>query len=262
MRRPIRAPGDADGRQRIALVMTADPIAIIVSGAWKTDHPPGAHVPVAAVDRVGEEAVLDVLAQRIEELLRIDAGQVDAATFQAVQHLILLLRRELGEALAARHAAAAPVAAVLIERLKGGAIGLRGCVGGLRALLLHALDEGAPLIEAFRAAVRSRKLAVEKDDAARLLASRSVRIRGDDPIGEGLDGWKLLGHEELPRPGLDPRRWRGRIGPPRQLPLDDAGARRGRADERESCSGQYIAPSDTTHDAPGIGGMILCQRHS
>ena len=66
---PIRPSHDADGRKRIALVMAVDPVAIIVARAWKADHAPGAHVAIAAVDRIGEKTLLRVLQQQFEERL-------------------------------------------------------------------------------------------------------------------------------------------------------------------------------------------------
>ena len=61
VRRPFRPAGHADWRQRIRLVMSADPIEIIVAGAGIADHLPGGHIAVAAIDRIGKEAHLHVL---------------------------------------------------------------------------------------------------------------------------------------------------------------------------------------------------------
>src|SRR4051812_9783984 len=66
---PIRASKHARGWQRITLVVTIDPVAIIVTGAGEADHFPGDHVPISAVDRVGKEASLDVLNDLLEEIL-------------------------------------------------------------------------------------------------------------------------------------------------------------------------------------------------
>ena len=51
---------DADRRQRDALIVPVDPVAIVVMRARKTDHLPRRHVLVAAIDRVGKKAILRV----------------------------------------------------------------------------------------------------------------------------------------------------------------------------------------------------------
>src|ERR1700756_2043572 len=56
--RPVRMIVDADNRQSDALVVTVDPIAIIVMRARKSDHLPGGQIFVAAVDRIGKKTVL------------------------------------------------------------------------------------------------------------------------------------------------------------------------------------------------------------
>lgn len=62
---------------------------------------------------------------------------------------------------------------------------------------------------------------------------------------------QLLGREELPRPGLDPRWRRSVVGPPRKLAFDDTRSRCSSNDERERRSGQDIAPSNAAaHDTP------------
>ena len=52
-----------------ALIVPVDPVAIIVMRAGKADHLPRRHVLVAAIDRVGEKAVLGVLEDELEEIL-------------------------------------------------------------------------------------------------------------------------------------------------------------------------------------------------
>src|SRR5690242_4354690 len=54
---PIGSAGDADRRQREALVVALDPVAIVVAGARKPQHLPADHVAVAAIERIGEEAL-------------------------------------------------------------------------------------------------------------------------------------------------------------------------------------------------------------
>ena len=47
--------------------MALDIVAVVVARAGEADHLPGHHVPVSAVDRVGEEAFHRVAQQLIEE---------------------------------------------------------------------------------------------------------------------------------------------------------------------------------------------------
>src|SRR6185437_9133285 len=88
MREPIGPAGDTDGRQREALVVALDPVAIVVAGAGKADHFPADHVAVAAIDRIGEEALLRVVQYVLEESLRAGAVELDRAFLEAGQHLI------------------------------------------------------------------------------------------------------------------------------------------------------------------------------
>lgn len=104
---PIGATGDTDRRIGVAFVVTLDPVAIVVTNAGKTDHLPAGHVAIAAVDRIGEESFGHVLQQCAKKALRFDAVEFDVAGFEALQRIVLLLGRELIEALAAASAASA-----------------------------------------------------------------------------------------------------------------------------------------------------------
>src|SRR5690348_7018430 len=134
--RPVRMAGDADRRQCHALVVTLDPLAIIVVRAGKADHLPADHVLVAAIDRIGEESVLGVLEQRLEEVVAIRALELERLVFQSLDDLVLVVVGELGKRLAAELLAASPV-----ERGERLSIVLRGSRRGLVALLLGALLE-------------------------------------------------------------------------------------------------------------------------
>src|SRR5580704_5340999 len=98
--------GNADGRQRDTLIVTADPVAVIVVRAWKADHLPRGHVFVATVDRVGKETVPRVRENKREEALGVEAIQLEGAVFETRNDLILLVVGEIGEASAAIFAAA------------------------------------------------------------------------------------------------------------------------------------------------------------
>src|ERR1700752_5114305 len=72
---PIPPSHEADGRMWVALVMTLNPGAILVTGAGIADHSPRAHVTIAAVNRVGEKSLVHVCQQLFEERLPVDAVQ-------------------------------------------------------------------------------------------------------------------------------------------------------------------------------------------
>src|SRR5271166_5801841 len=57
---PLRPSHKADGRTGVALVMTLDPVAVIVTSAGIADHALRAHVAIAAVNRVGEKSLVHV----------------------------------------------------------------------------------------------------------------------------------------------------------------------------------------------------------
>src|SRR5215831_13386964 len=118
-RRPFRAAGQADRWQRKALIVTVDPVEIVVSRTWEADHLPRDHIAVAAVNRIGEETRLDVLEHRVEEALPVGALELDLSAFEAVQNFILVRVGELGECFGA-----VVCAAVAIERRKPGAVSL------------------------------------------------------------------------------------------------------------------------------------------
>src|SRR5689334_21623900 len=81
-RRPFRTAGESDRRQRKALVMAIDPVEIVVARAREADHFPRAHVAVAAVQRVGEEALLDILDRLLEEFLAVGSIELHAAALE------------------------------------------------------------------------------------------------------------------------------------------------------------------------------------
>src|SRR6185437_1800216 len=97
---PVRpAAADRDRRQREALVIPPDPVAVIIARAGKADHLPGAHAAIPAIDRVGEEAVLCVLDQHLEEAAAARPLELQLAGFDPVDELVLVRPRKLVEAL-------------------------------------------------------------------------------------------------------------------------------------------------------------------
>src|ERR1051326_5381409 len=149
--------GDADRRRRKALVVPLDPVAIIVAGAGKADPFPGRHVLVAAVDRVGEEAVLRVLEDELEELGAVAAGELDRAVLEPGDDVVLVLVGGLGERLAAEFFPA--IGGARAERL---AIMLRRRERHLLAVLLAALVERPARVLALVAAGRAGELAIDE----------------------------------------------------------------------------------------------------
>src|SRR5579872_6033544 len=84
--RPLRTPGYADRRQRVAFVVAAHPVPIVIARAGKSDHLPRAHVAVAAVDRVRKEALLHILQDLLEEGLPIDSVECERSGFQPAEN--------------------------------------------------------------------------------------------------------------------------------------------------------------------------------
>src|SRR5712672_3179916 len=70
-RRPVRSARDADGWKRKALVVTVDPVEIVVARPGIPDHPPPDHLAIAAIDRVGKEALLNVRDHLQEERVAV-----------------------------------------------------------------------------------------------------------------------------------------------------------------------------------------------
>src|SRR5271155_2311690 len=87
---PFRAAFKADRRQRETLIVFVDPFPVVVTRAGKSDHAPADHVLVAAVDGIGEEALLHVLHDLLEKGFAIDAAERDRALLEAVEKRVLV----------------------------------------------------------------------------------------------------------------------------------------------------------------------------
>src|SRR5580700_5439320 len=127
--RPIAAPQDRYGRQRVGLIVFADVVAIVVTRARKADELPSRHVTVAAIDRIGEEAFHRVGQDGLEEVLAAAVLELDVAGLKAIQHLILLRGIERRKAFAGERRLA-----VFVERRERDAIALLGQDRRLKAL--------------------------------------------------------------------------------------------------------------------------------
>src|SRR5690348_7871342 len=78
-RRPARPAVKADRRQRKRFVVLGDPGPVVVARPGEADQLPADHVAVAAVDRVGEEALDSVLLHHREEGVALDFVELSGA---------------------------------------------------------------------------------------------------------------------------------------------------------------------------------------
>src|ERR1700688_1802636 len=141
--------------------MPVDPVEIVVAGAGVADHLPGGHVAVATVDRIREEARLDVLDRQRKERLSVDAVQLEIALFEILQDLVFPVVREICEAFSpfARLAGAIQSGETLAVFLSRSAF-------RLRALAFASGDERRTDIQTFLGAVGPGQLPVDEDGAA------------------------------------------------------------------------------------------------
>ena len=184
--------GDADRRQRNALVMLVDPVAIIVMRAGKADHLPRRHVLVAAIDRIGEKAGLRVLEDQLEEILAVGAVELERAVLETFDDLVFLIVGKLGKDLLPylpRQAASSAARA------------LRYCCAGVTGdcgpCCLVPFWNGPPC-SGLRSGRRAGELAVDINGAAAILAARRQIVGRDQPVDKGFDGGGFLRREIFP----------------------------------------------------------------
>src|ERR1700712_2556987 len=132
---PFRPANQAHRRMRGAVVVGLDPVAKIVAGAREADHRPAGHVAVAAINGIGEEALLGVLQQEREEGAALGLAQ-HLPLRHRLDQPVLLLGGELVESLAGES-----LAAMVGKAGQRGAIALRRGGRGLLALFGSALAE-------------------------------------------------------------------------------------------------------------------------
>jgi len=178
-----------------------DPVQIVVAGTGEADHLPANHVAVAAVDRVGEEAHVNVADDLLEKRFSVHPFELDLFVFEPFEQLVFSVIVQIRESLAVLRAA------VAIECRQPLAIRFGRTTRPLRPLVLCAMHEGRPVVMTFRAAVRPGKLPVDKDGAPSVLSAGRLRIGRDDPIRQRFDGGRLVEGEKLPR-SRPHRRWR------------------------------------------------------
>src|SRR5665213_2466215 len=139
---PFGTARNAYGRMWIALIVSFDPIAIVVMRPGESDHLPPAHVPIAAVDRIGEKSALHILQQGVKKSLAIDALELDRSLLKALQDLILLVWWHVNPGFTAVLGLA-----VAIQCRKRGAVDLGRVLCRLRPLLFGAFYEWRMCVE-------------------------------------------------------------------------------------------------------------------
>ena len=190
------------------------------------------HVLVAAIDRIGEEALHRVLQKQREEPGGLHAiRQLDLSGLHGGQEGVLILRLELDEGLAV---------SLFQERIDGrqsGAVALCRICFALVALCRQSRLERALRVEPARCPEGTRKLPVDVDRAAGFLAADAEVVVGNEPVDDGLDQSRFLRREELPAAGNDLRRRIGSHGLPWQGARDRPREARGRSGDRKHGDG-------------------------
>src|SRR5450755_1987038 len=133
---PTRTAFETHRRIGDTLAVPGHPFLVVIVGAGESDHLPGAHILIAAVDGIGEVAFLGVLQKHREESLTVDAAiQFDLAALQPLQHLVLVVCAELVEYRAVEIGSAVFVdcrngSAIQVGRIKAALIALFRCALG------------------------------------------------------------------------------------------------------------------------------------
>src|SRR5712691_602170 len=155
-----------------------DQVAVGRRQAGKADHLPGDFVAVAAVDRIGKEALHGDGEQRIEELLAVEIGELRLSLLQRLERLFALLRGQSFEILAVGFARPG------IGGDDAGGEKLARRERQLVAVFGLRLTERAAAIHLGAAAPGAGELPVDEDDAAALAARRRQLVGRD----QGVDG--------------------------------------------------------------------------
>src|ERR1700722_9614478 len=185
--RPAGAALESDGGVGDALSMARHPFFIIVVGPRESNHLPGPHVLIAAVDRIGEVAFLGVLQEHCEEGLTVDTViEFDLAAFEPLEHLVLIRSRQFAERNAIEIRAD-----IFVDRRQGSAIELCGTEAGLIALFRSALGPGTPQMVMVAAAELSCELSIQEKRHVRLDGARAHRIVRNQSADCGLAGLPL-----------------------------------------------------------------------
>src|SRR5690348_971925 len=94
---PAGRAHDADRRQRETLIVTVDPVEIVVARAREADHFPRNHVAITAVDRIGKKALLHVLEDLGKKRLGIAVVEFQLFVLEIMKDGILVRIAQLRE---------------------------------------------------------------------------------------------------------------------------------------------------------------------
>ena len=225
-----------------ALVVTPNPVAIIVTRAGIADHPPRAHVSVAAVVRIGEKALTRVCQQQFETRLPVGAVQPRCAARQIANESIFVRITERGES------AAFLCPAMLVERRQGLATLDGWTVFVLPAVLLHSPNEWRADTEAGPVPQRASKMPIDEDRTPGVFGLGSVGIRRDEAIGQRLACRRFLCIKDEPSSGSDRSGRRAGLRPPGYRQGGMGASNRSTGDESRFAS-QGFAATNLHHSA-------------
>src|SRR5580658_2538699 len=190
--RPAGAALETNRRVWHALSMARHPFFVVVVGARETDHLPGAHVFVAAVNWIGEVALLGVLEEHAEEGFAVDtAVELDLAALEALQHFVLIIRGNLAEC-----GALEILTHVFVDGDNGGTVELRGREAALIALFWSSLRPRPSQIIVIALTEAAGELTIQKEGHCCLDAARTDLIVWDQSPDRGFDEGCFRGHEE------------------------------------------------------------------
>src|SRR4029079_13752587 len=243
-RRPVHSARDADGRKRKALVVTVDPVEIVVARPRVPDHPPRDHVAVAAIDRVGKEALLHVLDRLLEKRLSVSALELHTVDLETAENSVLVAVAELRKGFAG-----IVRAAIAVERRQALAIFLRRPGLGLRSLLLGSDHEGRAVVEALLPAIGTGHLAVDVDRATGVFSTRRIRVRRNDAVRHGFDGAALGAGEEKPWAWFRRNQRISRVRFPGKVIPDDCSAARHSPEQGKGGTSQQVPTTEAHGDA-------------
>src|ERR1700722_16205175 len=208
--RPTGPAFGADGGIGHTLAMTGHPLLVIVMSPRKSDHPPGSHVLIAAVDRIGEVTLLGVLQEHGEKGFAVDTViEFNVAALEPLQHRVLIALRKFAEQVAIEGCTD-----VLLDRDNGSAIQLRGTEAALIALFRRPFRPRSAQKIVVTAPELPRQLPIQEKSHARLDAPGSDGIVGYESrnrrVDEGDFGRRAVNIRGTRRSG---RRIRGSLLP-------------------------------------------------
>src|SRR5579863_3707205 len=206
--------------------------------AGESDHLPRRHVSVAAIDRIGQKAVLGVFQDELEEFLAVGSGELERTVFETLDRFVLLDVRQRGENLAAEL-----VAARLVECGQCLAIMLRRRHRRLRALLFGALLERSGHVVAVKTSIWTGELSIDIDGAAAILAAGRKIVSRNETIDKRFDCPGFLRREVMPAVRRHARRRVGCPRFPRYPASDDCGTSGRRTKQNDDrAAGKELPP--------------------